>query len=225
YLTSGAYLQPGDILLYVNHHVAMNITKGKNAGSITVTPSTTPTTTPTNTTSYAGKGIGTAVALANMNIRAGASTTYKTYTTLKKGTTVEVLEILSNGWYKIVYSGASVGYAYTCNTNNKYWKYTAKVTKQPASATNPKYGATEVPVSFDVNKAGTYTITAASAANIRKGPGTSFGILYAAGAGKQLTCDGSYTTHKDGTVWLYVILTVKTTKIEGFISSKLTKKV
>ncbi len=30
YLTSGNYLLPGDILLYDNHHAAVNVTKGKN---------------------------------------------------------------------------------------------------------------------------------------------------------------------------------------------------
>ena len=30
YLTSGNYLLPGDILLYVNHHAATNVTRGKN---------------------------------------------------------------------------------------------------------------------------------------------------------------------------------------------------
>lgn len=75
--------------------------------------------------SYVGKGIGTAVSLDSMNIRSGAGTNYDSYGTIGKGTAVEVLEMMSNGWMKIVWPGAASGYAYTSYQNGKYYSYTA----------------------------------------------------------------------------------------------------
>lgn len=82
-----------------------------------------PVTKPTTNNSYSGKGIGTATALTEINIRSGSSSKYSSYGTIKTGTKVEVLEILDNGWYKIVWGGASCGYAYTSNSNGKYYSY------------------------------------------------------------------------------------------------------
>jgi uncharacterized protein YgiM (DUF1202 family) len=72
---------------------------------------------------YVGTGIGTATALATMNIRSGAATTYKVYNTIPKGTKVEVLSKTTTGWYKIVWTNCSKGYAFVCNTNDKYFTY------------------------------------------------------------------------------------------------------
>ena len=167
YLSSGKYLQPGDILLYANHHVAMNITKGKYADEVTAGYFSGASRDPIEhgdvvvvpVSSLAGKGIGYAVSLHTMNVREGATTTAKQIAQIKRNTTVEVLEVLDNGWYKIVWNDAKVGYAYVSNNKNKYFTYTPKTqkvleaetkiteTRQPASVKNPKYGATEVPKS------------------------------------------------------------------------------
>ncbi len=76
-------------------------------------------------TSYTGKGIGTATALEAMNIRSGAGIHYPSFGTIHKGTVVEVLEILTNGWLKIVWPDAVCGYAYTSYQNGKYYTYAA----------------------------------------------------------------------------------------------------
>lgn len=75
--------------------------------------------------SYVGKGIGSAVALESMVIRSGAGINYNAYATITKDTAVEVLEITSSGWLKIVWPGAVCGYAYTSYQNGKYYSYTA----------------------------------------------------------------------------------------------------
>lgn len=68
--------------------------------------------------------IGTAVAKETMNIRNGANTSGTTILgSVSKGQTVEVLEVLSNGWYKIVWRGS---FGYTSNVSNAYYTYTAK---------------------------------------------------------------------------------------------------
>lgn len=76
-------------------------------------------------TTYIGKGIGTAVSLDAMHIRSGAGTNYHSYGTIEKYTAVEVLELMPNGWFKIVWPGATSGYAYTSYQNGTYYSYTA----------------------------------------------------------------------------------------------------
>lgn len=112
YLTSGKYLQPGDILLYINHHVAMNITKGAKAET-TATIVSEPL-----------KVIGTAMAKGNMYVRPSESSTAN-YGLVQKGKTVNVVEVLNSGWMKIEWSKSPTGYGYTSNRDNKYYTYAA----------------------------------------------------------------------------------------------------
>jgi len=65
---------------------------------------------------FVGKGIGTAVARGHINVRSGSSTDYPCYATVDPGTELEVLEVLDNGWLKIVWQNSVDGYAYTANT-------------------------------------------------------------------------------------------------------------
>lgn len=76
---------------------------------------------PQGNTSLCGTGIGTATALQAMHIRSGANTEYAILATIKAGTAVEVLDII-NGWYRIVWPGASCGYAYT-KQGDSYYSY------------------------------------------------------------------------------------------------------
>lgn len=71
---------------------------------------------------YVEKGFAKATAKMNMNVRIGSSTEYKVIGTVKKGTSVEVLESWKGGdWLKIVWPGRSKGYAFVCNTDNEYF--------------------------------------------------------------------------------------------------------
>lgn len=72
-------------------------------------------------TSLCGTGIATAVAKESMTIRDGASCADNKLSVIYKGTAVEVLEELENGWLKIVWPGAACGYAYTSNVSDKYY--------------------------------------------------------------------------------------------------------
>ena len=90
---------------------------------IEVKPTVTQTVTKPATTT-ANNVIGTAVAKQTMNVRNGASVTNtQSIGHISKGQTVEVLEVLSNGWYKIVWNNS---FAYTSNASNAYYTYTAK---------------------------------------------------------------------------------------------------
>lgn len=82
---------------------------------------------PVETTSATNNVIGTAVAKQSMNIRNSANTSGAVLGTVSKGQTVEVLEVLSNDWYKIVWGGS---FAYTSNASNAYYTYTAKANTQ-----------------------------------------------------------------------------------------------
>ena len=153
YITQDKYLMVGDLLVKESTHTVMAITNGASVDSSSPVISQPGA----NNTSLCGKGIGTAVATTAMNVRTGNSTNYSILTTIKSGTSVEVLEITSNGWYKIVWPGASCGYAYVSNSTGKYFKYTAKAT---------------APVSSN------YLVkVTANALNIRKGPGTSYAVV------------------------------------------------
>lgn len=121
YLTKDVYLKRGDILTKPGSHTVMVLTNGSKANPIVVDKPKEEA--PQGTMKYVGQGIGSATALRAINVRAGAGTNFKSYGVLKKGTKVEVLDILSNGWYKIVWPGCSAGYAYTSNANGKYYKY------------------------------------------------------------------------------------------------------
>lgn len=204
---SESALEVGDVLWRSGHtaiYVGTSTTYSGSTGSSSGTSS--------GNTSYSGKGIGTATAKATMNIRSGAGTSYKSYGTIGKGTSVEVLEVLSSGWYKIVWPGASCGYAYTSNANNAYYTYTAKST---VSGSSVKVDGAQ---NFDKSLAGTYKVTA-SALNIRAGAGTSKKSLGTISNGKTVQCYGYYTT-VSGTKWLYVAYNGMT----GFCSSKYLEK-
>lgn len=222
YLTSGNYLLPGDILLYESGHTATNVTLGKSVRDSS-TPSTSAPAASTENKTYCGKGIGTATAKDYMNIRSGSSTSYSSYGTIAPGTRVEVLEVLSNKWYKIVWPGASCGYAYTSNTTGTYYSYVANA--KPATTTTTASGkvtASKSASSKSASLAGTYKTTADL--NIRDGAGTSNKILVTIPEGTKVQNYGYYST-SNGTKWLYIQFTYKNIVYTGFASSTYLKKI
>lgn len=80
----------------------------------------------TGNTTLCGTGIGTAVAKQAMHVRDGESTFATSYTVILAGVAVEVLALTASGWYKIVWPGASCGYAYT-KAGDAYYNYISKV--------------------------------------------------------------------------------------------------
>lgn len=71
---------------------------------------------------YVGKGIATAEALEDMNVRESPNV-FGTYAgVVRKGQFVEVLEILESGWLKIVWPGSPYGFAYTSNVRGVYYR-------------------------------------------------------------------------------------------------------
>ena len=133
YLLKSDKLRRGDILLKEGYHTIVILSNGD-----AVEPDK----------SYEGVGIGFAVSYGAMNVRKAPNTNGSIIGSISGGTTVEVLEITADNWYKIVWDNASEGYAYVSNRENKYFKYAA----------NKK---DELP--------GTMTIKA-SAMNVRKEP-------------------------------------------------------
>ena len=188
YLTGSDYLKRGDILLG-SGHTAIVLSNGAKA--------TTETITPINNTAYAGKGIGTAISKTSMNIRTGPSTSYSAISTISKGTKVEVLEVLNSGWYKIVWPGASCGYAYTSNSQGAYYTYTAKVVETPSTPITSSTFLVKV---------------TASALNIRKGPGTNYsitGCIRDKGTYTIVQQQNNWGKLKSGAGWICLDYTVK----------------
>lgn len=106
YLTSGDYLKAGDILLNDNHHVAIAVTTGVKASTLS-----TPTIL-SKTPKWVGK-----VTANTLNVRTWAGTEYaqlKSYPTLAKGNLVDVCDIIKAkdkaDWYYIRIAGKYFGF-------------------------------------------------------------------------------------------------------------------
>lgn len=149
YLTSDSYLKRGDILIKEGSHTVMVLSNGSKIEETPNISIQAPAIT---------NIIGTAISKASLNIRTGPSTTYKSIGTISVRTTVQVVEITDNNWYKIIWKNSSTGYAYVSNASNKYFDYT------PMSNQEIKVDKTEEFKAYKVK------ITASSL-YVRTGPG------------------------------------------------------
>ena len=80
---------------------------------------------------YCGKGIGSATALEQMEVRKAAKVSSASLGHVDPGKKVEVLQILASGWLKIVWPGAQNGYGYTSNVGGKYYQMDLEPSKTP----------------------------------------------------------------------------------------------
>ena len=80
---------------------------------------------------YCGKGIGSATALEQMEVRKAAKVSSASLGHVDPGKKVEVLQILASGWLKIVWPGAQNGYGYTSNVGGKYYSMDVGPSKVP----------------------------------------------------------------------------------------------
>jgi uncharacterized protein YraI len=140
YLTSDAYLKRGDILVNEGSHTVMVLSNGSKVST------SKPVENKPVEDNRNAKVIGTAVSKMAMNVRTGPAVGYKTIATIANNTTVQVVEITDNKWYKIIWGE---GFAYVSNSNNKYFKFTANpatsalpyVVRITASSLNVRAGA------------------------------------------------------------------------------------
>lgn len=154
YLTSSDYLKRGDVIVNEGSHTMMALTNGPKVNNNPVFIK------PTNS-----NAIGVAVSKGSVNVRTGPATSYKTVGIVRKNQQVQVLEITSNNWYKIVYGSADNGYAYVSNSGGKYFDYTSVSNKnktEEPTLTVPSHSNFK-PYKIKVT---------ASTLRIRKGPGT-----------------------------------------------------
>lgn len=154
YLTSDTYLKRGDILVNEGSHTVMVLGNGAQASKEPAPQPAPEQVKPSN-----DAVIGTAIAKGSINVRTGPSTSYKAVGVVRKGTKVEVLDITSNNWYKIVWPSVAEGYAYVSNVSNKYFDYIS-IKNKPVEPVAPS-------ASFKV------AITANSL-YVRTGPGTKY---------------------------------------------------
>lgn len=118
YTEASAYQMRGDILCTtVQGHTVVVLDDGSKVECEIIS---------TGNTTLCGTGIGTAVAKQAMHVRDGESTFATSYTVILAGVAVEVLALTASGWYKIVWPGASCGYAYT-KAGEAYYSYTVKI--------------------------------------------------------------------------------------------------
>ena len=129
---------------------------------VTGTPSATPTPTPTQAPS--NDGTVQAKLTADVNLRRGAGTNYGVIKVIGTGTTVTVTDASNSQWYKVKLSDGTEGYLFS-----EYLKVTS------GDINSAKPSATPKPTPAPSN--GTVQAKTTSDLNVRKGPGTSYGII------------------------------------------------
>jgi uncharacterized protein YraI len=98
------------------------------------------------------------------------------------------------------------------------------IVNNATTTTKPKAVVAKDPAeSKKASLAGTYTVTAAQALNVRDGAGTNAKVLVTIPKGTKVKCYGYYTDNR-GTNWLYVQFNFEETSYTGFASSKYLKK-
>ena len=129
---------------------------------VTGTSSATPTPTPTQASS--NDGTVQAKLTADVNLRRGAGTNYGVIKVIGTGTTVTVTDASNSQWYKVKLSDGTEGYLFS-----EYLKVTS------GNIDSAKPSATPTPTPAPSN--GTVQAKTTSDLNVRKGPGTSYGII------------------------------------------------
>ncbi|WP_418566925.1 SH3 domain-containing protein [Hominenteromicrobium sp.] len=130
----------------------------KVTGTSSATPTPTPTQAPSN------DGTVQAKLTADVNLRRGAGTNYGVIKVIGTGTTVTVTDASNSQWYKVKLSDGTEGYLFS-----EYLKVTsgnidsAKPSAKPTPTPAPSNGTVQAKTTSDLN--------------VRKGPGTSYGIV------------------------------------------------
>ena len=124
----------------------------------------TSSATPTPTQAPSNDGTVQAKLTADVNLRRGAGTNYGVIKVIGTGTTVTVTDASNSQWYKVKLSGGTEGYLFS-----EYLKVTS------GDINSAKPSATPTPTPAPSN--GTVQAKTTSDLNVRKGPGTSYGII------------------------------------------------
>ena len=124
----------------------------------------TSSATPTPTQAPSHDGTVQAKLTADVNLRRGAGTNYGVIKVIGTGTTVTVTDASNSQWYKVKLSDGTEGYLFS-----EYLKVTsgnidsAKPSAKPTPTPAPSNGTVQAKTTSDLN--------------VRKGPGTSYGII------------------------------------------------
>ena len=124
----------------------------------------TSSATPTPTQAPSNDGTVQAKLTADVNLRRGAGTNYGVIKVIGTGTTVTVTDASNSQWYKVKLSNGTEGYLFS-----EYLKVTS------GNIDSAKPSATPTPTPAPSN--GTVQAKTTSDLNVRKGPGTSYGII------------------------------------------------
>ena len=124
----------------------------------------TSSATPTPTQAPSNDGTVQAKLTADVNLRRGAGTNYGVIKVIGTGTTVTVTDASNSQWYKVKLSDGTEGYLFS-----EYLKVTS------GKIDSAKPSATPTPTPAPSN--GTVQAKTTSDLNVRKGPGTSYGII------------------------------------------------
>ena len=113
---------------------------------------------------------GTAYATEAVNVRTGPGTSYSVLGYLNKGEKVTITGTVNNGWTQIKLPGGALGYVSGAYLSSYY----------PSGNSCPVVN----------NNVGTLYKVNTGALNVRRGPGTNYGIVSTLQRGDQVTCIG-----------------------------------
>lgn len=181
YLTSDAYLLPGDILLYEGHHTATNLDTGSKVGTSsgsTGGSSTGGSAKVDSAASFDKSLAGTYITTTDLNMRAGAGTSKTSLLVVPSGKSVQnygyYTSIGGTKWLYVTYKGMT-GF---CSS-----KYLQKA-ESGSSSSDASAGSTGTWKAI-----GTATCTG-QGVNVRSGPGTSYDSYGKLGKGNRFEVDG-----------------------------------
>ena len=253
YLTSSAYLLPGDVLLNDGHHTATNLGIGSKSGNGTTTNSDTGK----NNTSTATKDIQTM--LNNCGWSLGIDNDYgpKTTAAVKEFQTIYNIKISGNvdadtlatlkaanqlvkeGFNATIYANNYPDVKKAYGTDKKqllhhYYAFGKKENRNAKTAiSNSTTPATPAkPTSIPLNTSGTYNKTKKATGqittllNIRKGPGTNYGNLVSyptLKSGTKVEICDAVKNKSTGTIWYYIKISGLKGDKYGFASSNYIK--
>ncbi len=185
YLTSDAYLLPGDILLYEGHHTATNLDTGSKAGTSsgsTGGSSTGGSAKVDSAASFDKNLAGTYTTTADLNLRAGAGTSKASLAVIPKGESVQ-----NYGYYTAVSDTKWLYVAY----NGKTGFCSSKYLKSGSGSSAGTSGNSNISGGSTANWKATGTATCGgNSVNVRSGPGTSYKSLGQLGKGNRFEIDG-----------------------------------
>lgn len=157
-------LRRGDILVG-DVHAAVVLSDGNNVDKRT--PAQKLLDKQSANQAFVGKDIGIAIARTSISVYSGPGIHFIEYKVVPKNTELSILEVLPDGWFKIVYPYVQAGYGYVQDLSGTALKIVDE-SILPKEEEEEELGT---PVNYEIYLKGQNSVV-----NIRKGPGKEYAV-------------------------------------------------